>query len=118
MAVNHHRPSGGMRPSTKAQGWTRGRLGIHHRGGPSVYPGQTRRLTRGWRGGTLARGSGEAPCRGWLEPFPLRLKLGATTGDARLTGADPPSPRWARLFAFAWRRSTVGSSRGDIAGHA
>jgi hypothetical protein len=25
MAVNHHRPSGGMRPSTKAQGWTRGR---------------------------------------------------------------------------------------------
>ena len=28
MAVNHHRPSGGMRPSTKAQGWTRGRAEV------------------------------------------------------------------------------------------
>jgi hypothetical protein len=71
MAVNHHRPSGGMRPSTKAQGWTRGRLGIHHRGGPSVYPGQTRRFdARLARWDTLSwiRGSAVSGVVGALPP--------------------------------------------------
>jgi hypothetical protein len=76
----------------EGSGMDEGPRGIHHRGGPSVYPGQTRRLTRGWRGGTLAPGAGEAPCRGWLEPFPLRLKLGATTGDVGSPGLTHRRP--------------------------
>jgi hypothetical protein len=74
----------------EGSGMDEGPRGIHHRGGPSVYPGSA--LTRGWRGGTLSLGAGAAPCRGGWSPSPFgsswALQL-VTRGSPGLTHRRP-----------------------------